>query len=638
MPRYSFIILIFLSLCSCRKNSDAINKFGDELLVTIANLQDRRSGDSLLQFFENENSVYRRAAALAFASIQDSNYVKPLNELLISDPDITVRVAAAYALGQTPGLESELSLGQAASTEQSEIVLGEIIEGYGKVARSWKLKIAPRDTVISRALSRAYYRMSLRGLSDTIMNRSAAGLLTSAGHDTRFAAAHYFARGAKGFQAYTEQLIRAATAEESPLIRMAAAQALGKNILEASLNALKTVGARDADYRVRLNAIKSLRAFPFDDTRSTLLEALTDSNINVSISAAETIALSATKNHWKEVLNEARNAGNWRVKANLFDAALQASGLDEVATEIKTFYKASENPYEQATLLNALRHLPSNAEFLHRQLMEGKEPVIKSSAALALVGINRHEGFKKSLSATFAKYYEEAISDGDVAVIGIVCDALADSTLNYRSIIKDFSFLKRAKEKLSLPRDFESVLPLNMAINYFEGKTENPGLSNNFNHPIDWKLVKKIPANQRATIKTVKGDITIRLLVEEAPGSVANFVSLASSGYFNSKRIHRVATNFVVQDGCPRGDGWGSEDYSIRSEFMPHSYSTGSVGMASAGKDTECTQWFITHSPTPHLEGRYTLFAEVENGMDVVHNLEIGDSTLSVEIIDFTSL
>ena len=99
--------------------------------------------------------------------------------------------------------------------------------------------------------------------------------------------------------------------------------------------------------------------------------------------------------------------------------------------------------------------------------------------------------------------------------------------------------------------------------------------------------------------------------------------------------LNRVVPNFVVQGGCPRGDGWGSEDYSIRSEFSMRRYTTGSVGMASAGKDTEGTQWFITHSPTPHLDGRYTIFAEVSHGMDVVDQLEVSDTILSVDIINF---
>jgi cyclophilin family peptidyl-prolyl cis-trans isomerase len=94
-----------------------------------------------------------------------------------------------------------------------------------------------------------------------------------------------------------------------------------------------------------------------------------------------------------------------------------------------------------------------------------------------------------------------------------------------------------------------------------------------------------------------------------------------------------VVPNFVIQGGCNRGDGFGSEDYSIRSEFNLRRYTEGSVGMASAGKDTEGTQWFITHSPTPHLDGRYTIFATVSKGMEVVHAMEVGDKIIDVSLI-----
>lgn len=126
----------------------------------------------------------------------------------------------------------------------------------------------------------------------------------------------------------------------------------------------------------------------------------------------------------------------------------------------------------------------------------------------------------------------------------------------------------------------------------------------------------------------------MQLFVEEAPGSVVNFVKLVNSGYYNNKYFHRVVPNFVIQTGCNRGDGFGSEDYSIRSEFSQRKYKTGSVGMASAGKDTEGTQWFITHSPTPHLDGKYTIFAEVISGMDVVHKIEVGDSIIEAHLIN----
>jgi cyclophilin family peptidyl-prolyl cis-trans isomerase len=90
----------------------------------------------------------------------------------------------------------------------------------------------------------------------------------------------------------------------------------------------------------------------------------------------------------------------------------------------------------------------------------------------------------------------------------------------------------------------------------------------------------------------------------------------------------------VALGGCPRGDGYGSTDYSIRSEFAPLRYQVGSVGLASAGKDTESCQWFITHVPTPHLDGRYTIFAQVTKGMEVVNRLEIGDEIQRVRLVE----
>ncbi len=109
---------------------------------------------------------------------------------------------------------------------------------------------------------------------------------------------------------------------------------------------------------------------------------------------------------------------------------------------------------------------------------------------------------------------------------------------------------------------------------------------------------------------------------------------MAKQGYFNGKNFHRVVPNFVIQGGCNRGDGYGGEDYSIRSEFANLRYQEGSVGMASAGKDTEGTQWFVTHSPTPHLDGRYTIFAQVEEGMDVVNKIEVDDVIDGVVVLE----
>ncbi|TAF31431.1 MAG: peptidylprolyl isomerase [Cytophagales bacterium] len=135
-------------------------------------------------------------------------------------------------------------------------------------------------------------------------------------------------------------------------------------------------------------------------------------------------------------------------------------------------------------------------------------------------------------------------------------------------------------------------------------------------------------------METSKGDIVVELLINETPLSVANFISLIRQGFYTNKSFHRVVQNFVAQGGCPRGDGWGSSPDLIRSEFTQRGYETGVLGLASAGKDTESCQWFFTHCPTPHLDGRYTIFGKIIIGQYVIDQLEIGDKIKKIEVLD----
>jgi len=137
-----------------------------------------------------------------------------------------------------------------------------------------------------------------------------------------------------------------------------------------------------------------------------------------------------------------------------------------------------------------------------------------------------------------------------------------------------------------------------------------------------------------AVFTTEKGAFTIEFLPEDAPLTVDNFVKLARAGYFNGLEVHRVVPNFVMQDGDPRGDGNGGPGWSIRCEVNMVSYERGAVGMALSGKDTGGSQWFVTHSPQPHLDGGYTVFGRVnETGMKVVDKIVRGDKILSVRIV-----
>jgi cyclophilin family peptidyl-prolyl cis-trans isomerase len=154
-----------------------------------------------------------------------------------------------------------------------------------------------------------------------------------------------------------------------------------------------------------------------------------------------------------------------------------------------------------------------------------------------------------------------------------------------------------------------------------------------FNHPIDWERVLKLDPKQKVAIKTSKGEFIVQLNVTWCPGTCAAFTELIDRGFYKNLTIHRVVPNFVMQDGCPRGDGWGGPEFTIRSEFSPTPFMEGTLGMASAGKDTEGSQWYVTHSPTPHLDSKYANFGFVISGMDVVHKLEVGDTILGMELI-----
>ena len=183
----------------------------------------------------------------------------------------------------------------------------------------------------------------------------------------------------------------------------------------------------DVDYRVRVNAVRALQGYPLDKTKETLIRALSDPNVNVGIAASETIKSAITKEQWIEISELARNTKNWRMQADLYEAALSVSNHKELSEEIQLLYNKSKNQYQKAALLNALQHALMSYGFVRDQLLKSQEPIIKTYAASALAGMNYAKNFDPKLKQEFAKIYEEAILLGDAAVIGVVCNVLADS-------------------------------------------------------------------------------------------------------------------------------------------------------------------------------------------------------------------
>ncbi len=147
----------------------------------------------------------------------------------------------------------------------------------------------------------------------------------------------------------------------------------------------------------------------------------------------------------------------------------------------------------------------------------------------------------------------------------------------------------------------------------------------------------------KAVIETSKGTIHLTLFADQTPVTVGNFINLARRGYYNGLKFHRVIPDFMIQGGCPFGDGRGGPGYRFQDEFVKelrHS-KPGIFSMANAGPQTNGSQFFITHVPTPWLDGKHTVFGEVVSDADqkVVNQIAQGDKIVSVTIEgDFTEL
>lgn len=141
---------------------------------------------------------------------------------------------------------------------------------------------------------------------------------------------------------------------------------------------------------------------------------------------------------------------------------------------------------------------------------------------------------------------------------------------------------------------------------------------------------------KKAIIETEKGNIVLELFDKDAPKTVENFEKLINKGYYDGLTFHRVIPNFVIQGGCPKGDGTGGPGYSIKCETKgnPRKHGRGALSMAHAGKDTGGSQFFITHSPQPHLDGVHTVFGQVIEGMDVVNKIKAKDLMKKVTVIE----
>ncbi len=631
-------------------------------LQRILTLQDKQETDSLITYFRHNDPTYRYGAALAFASVLDKAAVDSLIPLL-KDEVMDVRIAAAYALGQIGDDKAESALIQAFkpgdSIAVSDAVRGTILEAIGKTGSQQSLfNIATistflrADTTLLEGQAWGLYRFALRGKVVPEGTSRMVDFIARRGYpeSVRLIAANYFAR-AKNIKLdsmATLSLSKALAQGTNPDIRMGIALGLGQKNSGIALNALTNRLAIEKDYRVKCNIIRALGQFDYKKVEPIITPLLDDKNLNVAKTAAQFFINNGIARGANAYWRKARDTTlHWQVQMALYNAANKYMPAyfevtkSQLNSELKNRLATAKNSYEKAEIIQALGQYPWNYKFIKEQGFEVNDVIVRTASVQALAAIASNPDFVKFFGNARSKVvkrdlkdaFVEAVEKSDVSMMALAAEVLRKPELGFIDLVDSLDFLVEAKAKLSLPREMETWLEIKQTLDFFNGKENSEDIKVNYNHPIDWEMHNALPEGVSAEIETDKGSITLNFYPDLAPGSVLNFIQLAKNGYYDGKNFHRVVSNFVAQGGCSRGDGYGALDYSIRTELPMANYiREGVVGMARSGYHTECTQFFITHAPTPHLDGKYTIFAQVTDGMNVVHELEQGDRIKKVTV------
>ncbi len=628
----------------------------------LYSLRDKRSTDSLLLFLNDRDVTLRYLAALSFASVRDTNAIPALARLL-QDPVEEVRVAAAFSLGQigSPKCEAPLIAAFFAKDSLSEHQRfnAVVLEAVGKCGSRKSLRqiaatttYLPSDTLLLEGQCRAILRFALR--DSAIIEASATQRMVDYVGDekipvpARLAAATYLVR-AKGItldsaQAATMGLgfVRAVNAPE---VRAQIALALSKSVTTPAFGMLSKVIKTEQDWRVKCEIIKALGKFNYDTARILVAERLYDPNLHVSRAAAEFFVQNGRPQDGEWYWRMARDNPSWPIPMQiaLYQAANKtlsfrgdSTAKSDLNWRLKQIFQQSKSPYERAACLGGLAEHGWNYSWIHQYGFNDPAPAVKVAAMEALVSIMVRPDFwghfgegAKGVRRTLYNYTREVVANGDPGMIGAIAPAYSTKNpLNFRDIrdstrVGDF---REAFAKLKMPRDYEAIAALEKTIAYLESRPVPAMPQIPRNHPINWERMQVVSDQTEVSIQMAKGIIVLELWPQWAPGSVANFIELAGTGFYNGKVFHRVVADHVIQSGCPRGDGTGSLDYSLRTEIGLTWYDqAGLLGMASSGFDTEGTQFFITHSARAHLDGNYTIFGRVKSGMDVVNNIQQGD-------------
>ncbi len=650
----SFLAIVVLFLAaSCSKKitdetSDNEKYYADEKLMKIAQLQDRRETDSLIPYLKAKKEIYRTRTAVAHGTIRDPRALPYLFLMLQTDNELLPRVAAAWAIGQIGDESAVPDLLKASSLELNYNVLAEIMEAIGKCANAEAIdflrKFDNSDATLQAGHAAGMFRSMFKtGMDSVLIQRAFTYLMDDRDGRADFYAAHYLARSKSEFDQETIiKLLEVLLASPNSETKCAIISCLGYSRLNQL--PIQEIIKNASDVSEKIETIKLITSIrnPAFDRRKMFAEAIenwaTDNDgVDFKLRGYEFAIAAGTG----ELFNTDMKYPPVQSMSNnelivLSHGMLLNRDDKKINDHLKGIFNSGDlTIYEMARAIDAVATSRSNYNWIRSTLLnESLHSVVRYHALDALL--------KMDLSACKCEYeysdyftlIDYGLRSGDMALQSLASIAITSDKFRNPYTPSDLSSLIQLLDSViaskDLPRETETWFDLQKAHSVLTGKPFN-FTNPTFNHPVNWEEVLAIPENQKVRISTTKGEIVLRCFVKYAPGSVWNFLKLVDEGFYDGKNFHRVVPNFVIQGGCPRGDGWGALNWSQRSELSPKlPFNEGSVGLASVGPDTEGVQFFITHLPAPHLDGRYSVFATVIDGMDVVNKISVGDKIIKI--------
>jgi cyclophilin family peptidyl-prolyl cis-trans isomerase/HEAT repeat protein len=633
----------------------------------------------LIRLLNHDDESYVRAmAAFALGEIESSLGGDALVTTLKESREPLVRARAVEALGK---------IGAALPKEQearAHELGGAILEALTLEARR---RPAPDRLTILLGLTAAL-RAKPPNAGATV-----AEFLHYADPRVRADAANTLAR--LKLKDGNEQLRKLLISDPDPIVRANAARVLGATEDKAAIESLLDRARSDKDSRVRVSAIRALaslrdqRAVEGFSTWRRILMALNTPRDNEIREVAAMLGRILQGSGNKETLV-------WlaRVRERFNNAAPEAeiayARISPAAylAEIGSTKMAGQNA--QKTLLlnwragsslaqglaeiaalpgttNEKKQVEAQAEEILRAMLDYRNSgltintLVAAHSEYAIPDVLR--AFAAFKSKDLAEVLRNHLKESDVIVRGTAAEllgelppdetntralesalpvALADRELNDAALAILDSLAKekssKANEAIKSALDSQDYLVRRKAVTLLKANgtgdfSARIGKVQTRNTTADYeRAISRMGKQVNAVVTTNRGSFTVSLLPDEATMNVDNFIQLAKRGYFNGIIVHRVVPNFVIQDGDPRGDGNGGPGYQIRCEINQVPYERGAVGMALSGKDTGGSQWFVTHSPQPHLDGGYTVFGNVITGIDTVDAIVRGDVIRSIVI------